>query len=158
MNRMTINPRRERGAVLVIALVLLLALTVLGVSTMSTAKMELRMAANNQFLENAFQLAETGLDTVLAQLNAGTIPPPPATTANTCSAANAPIPVANLGGTYQTQVCFTGDVADLGTSGSGSSMGKIRAYHFENSSQGLSQSRATSFHRMGMRVLGPDGS
>ena len=55
---------KQRGATLVIALVLLLILTILGVSTMSTATMEMRMAANSQYLENAFQLAETGIDAI----------------------------------------------------------------------------------------------
>lgn len=162
MNRMHRHSRlesgkRQGGAVLVIALVLLLALTVLGVSTMSTARMEMRMAANDQFFENAFQLAETGLDTDIADLNAGVIVPPAATVANNCSPAQAPVAVADLGGTYQTTICFIGDVPDI-TGSSGSSMGKIRAYHFQNDSQGLSQSSASSLHRMGMRILGPDGS
>ena len=145
--------KQQRGAVLVVALIMLLALTVLGVSTMSTAKMEMRMAANNQFLENAFQLAETGLDTDLADLNAGVIPAPPATVIDTCSPPQAAVYVPDLGGDYQTTICFIGDVPDLG---SGSSIGKIRAYHFQNSSQGISKSQASSLHRLGMRVLGPD--
>ena len=66
MSRNNYKPNREQGVALLVSLILLLILTVLGVSTMSTASMEMRMAANDQFLENAFQLAETGLDTDLA--------------------------------------------------------------------------------------------
>ncbi len=151
------NRRHQSGAVLVIALVLLLALTVLGVSTMSTARMELRMAANDQFLENAFQLAETGLDTILAQLNSGAAAIPAAAVVNACDAALAPVTVADLRGTYQTQLCFIGDAPDF-EAASGSSFGKVRAFHFQNDSQGLSQSSANSMNHMGMKVLGPGGS
>lgn len=63
----TPNPKRQRGAALIVGLILLLVLTVLGVSTMRTASLELVMAGNVQFRENAFQLASSGLDTVLQE-------------------------------------------------------------------------------------------
>ena len=53
--------RRQRGAVLIVALVLLVILTLLGVSMMNTTKLEERMAANIQEATQAFQSAETGL-------------------------------------------------------------------------------------------------
>ena len=56
------NPRRQGGAILVVGLVLLLVLLVLGISTMNTASLELSMAGNDQFQENAFQMAETGIE------------------------------------------------------------------------------------------------
>ena len=68
------NARRQRGAALIVGLILLLVLTVLGVSSMRTASLELAMAGNVQFRENAFQLASTGLDTVLQQARDNTLP------------------------------------------------------------------------------------
>jgi len=56
----------QRGATLIVGLVLLLVLTVVGVSGMNTATMEINMAANTQFQSDAFQMTEEGLDTVLA--------------------------------------------------------------------------------------------
>ena len=56
----------QRGATLIVGLVLLLVLTVVGVSGMNMATMELNMAANTQFQQDAFQMTEDGLDTVLA--------------------------------------------------------------------------------------------
>jgi type IV pilus assembly protein PilX len=56
----------QRGATLVVGLVLLLVLTVVGVSGMNTATMEINMAASTQFQADAFQMTEDGLDTVLA--------------------------------------------------------------------------------------------
>ena len=149
--------KHQKGAALVVCLVLLLVLTVLGISTMSTASVELRMAANDRFFENAFQLAETGIDTVLRTLNAGTLNPPPATVANTCSPTTAMTVVPGMGGGFQSTLCFTGDVPDI-AGGGGSSMGKINAFHFQNDSQGIAQGQASSFHSQGARVLGPSGS
>ncbi len=59
---MKANPKKQRGAALVIGLVLLLVLTVLAISTMNTASMELTMAGNAQYQQNAFQAAETGIE------------------------------------------------------------------------------------------------
>ncbi len=61
-----IGPRNsQRGATLIVGLVLLLVLTVLGVSSMNTATMQITMAANTQFQEDAFQMTEDAIDIVL---------------------------------------------------------------------------------------------
>lgn len=52
---------RQRGAVLIVALVLLVVLTLLGVSTMNSTQLEEKMAANSQLATRAFHAAETGL-------------------------------------------------------------------------------------------------
>jgi type IV pilus assembly protein PilX len=59
--------RRQSGAALVVSLILLVVVTVLAISGMNTATTELAMARNDQNYENAFQAAETGLETALAQ-------------------------------------------------------------------------------------------
>ncbi len=59
--------QRQRGAALVVGLILLVVITVLAVSGMNTATTELAMARNDQTFENAFQAAETGLEEALAQ-------------------------------------------------------------------------------------------
>lgn len=53
--------RRERGAILVSALLMLLVLTVIGVSVMQITRMQERMAGNTRDLNLAFQGAEAGL-------------------------------------------------------------------------------------------------
>ena len=58
---------KQAGATLIVGLVLLLVLTVVGVSGMNTATMEVTMAGNAQFQQDAFQLAESGIDTSIAQ-------------------------------------------------------------------------------------------
>jgi len=148
-----INVKKQSGAILVVGLVLLLVLTVLGISTMSTASLELNMAGNDQFAENAFQLAESGIDVTIANVAAGVGVPPPLNP-GVCPGFNPPVAEPTMGGTVDTRICFTGDIADLSNS---SSIGKIRQYHFETESRGVAQGGAGSWHHQGLFVQGPDG-
>ena len=66
MNTLTLN-NKQHGAALVVGLILLVVITVLAISGMNTATTELAMARNDQNYENAFQAAETGLETALGQ-------------------------------------------------------------------------------------------
>lgn len=59
--------QNQRGAALIVGLVLLVVVTVLAVSGMNTATTELAMARNDQNYENAFQAAETGLEQAISQ-------------------------------------------------------------------------------------------
>ncbi len=66
--QMTIASRsNQQGAALVVGLLLLVVITVLAISGMNTAATELAMARNDQAYEDAFQAAETGLETALSQ-------------------------------------------------------------------------------------------
>lgn len=58
---------RQRGAALVVGLLLLLVLTLLAISGMNTASLELVMAGNTQFQQNAFQAAEAGIERALIE-------------------------------------------------------------------------------------------
>ena len=60
-------PGKQNGAALVVGLILMVVITVLAISGMNTATTELAMARNDQNYESAFQAAETGLETALAQ-------------------------------------------------------------------------------------------
>jgi hypothetical protein len=51
---------------LIIGLVLLMVLTILGMSAISTATLELSMTGNEQAQQLAFQAAETGIDVALS--------------------------------------------------------------------------------------------
>lgn len=57
----TVRQRGQKGAALVIALVLLLAMTILGVSAMQTTNLQERMAGNMRDRGVAFEAAEAGL-------------------------------------------------------------------------------------------------
>ena len=54
-------PHRQEGAVLIIALMLLIVLTMLGISAIESTKLETKMAANTTNYNRAFQTAEAGL-------------------------------------------------------------------------------------------------
>ena len=60
VNIISLAPR-ERGVVLVMAMVFLLILTLIGVTTMSTTVLQEKMAGNMQDKNAAFQAAESAL-------------------------------------------------------------------------------------------------
>lgn len=59
-------PSRQTGAALIVGLLLLMVLTILGVSGIGTATFELQMTGNEQSQQLAFQAAETGIDVALS--------------------------------------------------------------------------------------------
>jgi type IV pilus assembly protein PilX len=66
--------RRQRGAVLVVALVFLLLMTVLGVTSMSSTTLQERMAGNLRDNNLAFQAAEAALRSGEELLRQATLP------------------------------------------------------------------------------------
>jgi type IV pilus assembly protein PilX len=137
---------RQTGATLVVGLVLLLVLTVLGVSGMNTATMEITMAGNTQYREDAFQMAEDGIDIVLATRDFSTVAP------TTVPWLNDPA--------YDRQAVTTFAIAtpvpDIAFS-MGTSAGTIQAYHFDIVSVGRGSRNATATHNQSFYVVGPGG-
>src|SRR5690606_3767551 len=66
---------RERGAVLIVALVLLLVMTILGVSSLSSTTLQERMAGNLRDSNLAFQAAEAALREGEEFLRQAVLPP-----------------------------------------------------------------------------------
>jgi type IV pilus assembly protein PilX len=64
--------KRQKGAALVVGLMLLVIVTVLAVSAVGTASTEMIMAGNEQYRERAFQAAEIGIENGIRKL--ATIP------------------------------------------------------------------------------------
>jgi len=58
------NPgrRQQSGAVLIVAMIILVVLTLLGVTAMNTSSLQEKIASNTQEQVHAFQAAETGLN------------------------------------------------------------------------------------------------
>ena len=137
---------RQRGAALVVGLVLLMILTLLAISGMNTATTELTMAGNNQYFENAFQAAESGVDEALAQ---GTFQ----------TAAPNVIPQHVINGTdlvtstttYQCNTLVPDAAFSIG-SGKG-----IAAFHFQAVVQAESTRGARAQHVQNFYVVGPKG-
>ncbi len=144
-----ITPRGDqRGAVLVVGLILLMVLTVLGISSMNTATLELVMAGNAQYHQQAFQAAETGIDISIAQRNFNT-------------AAPAVVPVTNFGGGYyNTEAVSTfmentpvpNDAFSMGVS-----TGSVQAFHFDVVAIGRGPGNAVSTHNQSFYIVGPGG-
>jgi type IV pilus assembly protein PilX len=61
--------KKQQGAVLVISMVLLLVMTILGLTAASNATMESRMAANTQNLNFALQAAESAVEATVNDVN-----------------------------------------------------------------------------------------
>ena len=59
----------QRGAALIVGLVLMAVLTILAISTMRTATLELSMAGNTQYRATAQALAEAGLHVAIEQID-----------------------------------------------------------------------------------------
>lgn len=59
-------PASQRGAALIMSLVLLLILTLLGVAAMRSSSLQQMMAGNTQEINRAFEAAESGLNKAMA--------------------------------------------------------------------------------------------
>lgn len=124
---------RERGAALIIGLILLVVLTLLAVSGMNTASTELRMSGNEQFRKRAFEASESGIERGLAlgPFNAGA---PPAAVA--AVAADAAMPDDQ----YTLLITSAGQTA----APPGFSLNRFSSEHFSIQSQGLSYRQGTT--------------
>jgi Tfp pilus assembly protein PilX len=138
----------QRGAALVIGLILLLVLTILAVSGVVTSTLELRMVGNQQQQERAFQAAEVGVEQAMANPKLSTSTPEiKAVTA---------VPNAT-GDTYQYQLTYAG-ASPPGTGMTGYSIGTgLTAYHFTINATGTSSGNAESRHTQGFYIIGPGG-
>lgn len=154
MTRAGTRTAAQHGAALIVGLVLLMVLTVLAISAMRTATLDLAMSGNAQFRENAFQLAESGTRATLRQIESAAID---LDVAPDCPAAPRPwsdadlpwggeVEVDELGGRYQSRLCLEGATSDL----PGSSIGKFVQLHYRIESRGRTDQRdAEAIHAQG---------
>jgi len=66
----------QRGAALIVGLMMLVIVTLLAVTAVSTSTTELVMAGNEQFRERAFQAAEAGIETAFRKARSGDVDVP----------------------------------------------------------------------------------
>jgi type IV pilus assembly protein PilX len=131
--------RSQRGATLIVGLILLLVLTVVGVSGMNTATMEITMAANTQYQQDAFQLTEDAADNVIATRNYSTAG------ATTLDWINHPDADRKAITAYQGNT----DVPDAAFSS-----GEVQAFHFDIQAWGRASRNATSNQVQSFYVIG----
>ncbi|MBT8087122.1 MAG: hypothetical protein KJO46_03770 [Gammaproteobacteria bacterium] len=146
---------RQRGAALVIGLLLLVVITVLAISGMNTATTELAMARNDQNYEYAFQAAETGLEYALAQNNFAA---QATATSSTATISDRESVVTTV--QYENSTIVPDRAFSLG-SGSG-----VAAYHFIATAQATSKRSpgdttdrdSTAEHTQAFYIVGPAAS
>ncbi|MEZ5500458.1 MAG: PilX N-terminal domain-containing pilus assembly protein [Steroidobacteraceae bacterium] len=140
MNKTNLHTQ-QRGAALVIGLVLLVILTLLAVTGMNTASTELVMAGNEQYRQNAFQASETGIEQAMMVLS--TLPQTAVPTVV------APVVIAGTTDEYTTTTTYRGEDSDI----PGFSAGKFIGFHYEIDSTGTSRRNATAAHEQGSFVI-----
>ena len=133
----------QRGAVLVITLLLLVILTLLAVTGMRTSIAELWMAGNEQFHRKAVEAASAGVEVAIARLHV------------TGSIANiGPVTVGDSpSDSYAVTVRRTGQEASL----PGSSAEKLVGEHFEIESTGSASRGAREVQIQGVMVISSPG-
>jgi type IV pilus assembly protein PilX len=140
---------RQRGAALVIGLILLLVLTILAVSGVMTSTLELRMVGNTQLQERAFQAAEVAIEDALAN--------PVLTTSAPFTQATIPNPN-SLDDAYSYGLQFVGQ-APMGTGVTGFSIGAgFTTYHFQVDATGTAPGNALAQHVQSFFIVGPGGT
>jgi hypothetical protein len=129
----------QTGATLIVGLVLLLVLTVVGISGMNTATMEVTMAANTQFQQDAFQAAEDAIDIAIGTRVYST---------------SAPRVVPFLNTPNYDRQAITTYLDGRNTPSFGSSSGELDAFHFDIISVGRGSRNAQSQHTQSFYVVG----
>jgi type IV pilus assembly protein PilX len=167
----TSPPARQSGAALVVGLILLLVLTVLAVSGMTTASLELLMSGNMQYQERSFQAADAGIEQALAASIYDTNDP----TGDYANLAGVnPVPDRGTGQQIancdepddpsDAQECeyflrFDLQSGQTPVPGGGYSLGTgFEAYHFVIDSYGTANRGAQSHHQQSFYVVGPGGT
>jgi PilX N-terminal len=112
-------------------------LTVVGVSGMNTATMEISMAANTQYQQDAFQLAEDAIDIALAQK---------------VYAPDLPRTVNWLGTPDYDRRAVTTPRDNMNLNMTGSSVGVIRAFHWDVLAVGRGPRNSISTHTQSFYV------
>lgn len=143
---------RQQGAALVVGLILLMVLTLLAISGMNTATVELQMAGNLQYAQNAFQAAETGIERTIESGTHNTMATPTVPrTLITGSTVDA----------YESVTRFPLPNGVTPVPSGGFSMGSgtgFSAYHFDVTSTGTSARNARSVNTQSFYIVGPSGT
>ena len=136
-------------------ILLLLTLTILAVSGLATAVLELRMAGNTQYQERAFQAAEYAIEQALAS--------PDLATSYTYSSpkvvpasGNPPAVPGSPPDSYAYRMYY--DAALGGTPLPGGAGTGLEAYHFVVEATGNSARGASDTHVQGFYLVGPAAS
>ncbi len=141
--------RHQRGAALVIALLMLMILTILALSGINTATTELTMAGNEQYRRNAAQAATAGIEQAVTRI--GGVPTSPGAAPTLVAPTLLPDSDSER---YATSTRFIGDENGLPQS----SADKFIGLHFQIDSTGTSLRNASDAQLQGVMVVAASGS
>jgi type IV pilus assembly protein PilX len=144
---LTHRARRQRGAALVIGLILLAVITLLAVAGMNSASLELVMAGNMQTKERAFQTAEAGIEQTMA-MGEFTVPKDPKTEEHT------DVQVGSASEKFSSTLTLDLDGAPQAAIW-GNSWNSFSTYHFTLVSKGMSARNSETTHKQGIAKLSP---
>jgi len=144
------RPARQQGMVLVTALVFLVILTLLGISSMGTNTLEERMAGGYQDVNRSFQAAESGLNSAFRSGTAfaGT------TEGYTDTATDTDLGTYSADSTFTSTFRTSTDITGYQAGATASSEGMFRWYYFDVTSTGATESGTGSTLGAGAKVLG----
>lgn len=137
---------RQRGAALVVGLILLVIVTLLAIGGMNTAALELIMSGNEQYRQKAFEASEAGIEIGLTKV--ATI-----VQDGKDHEDSGDVPRAASGEKYTTQSRYMGDDLNI----PGFSTGKFVGFHYQISSTGTSARGAQSLQQQGAFVIQSSG-
>ena len=144
------HPRmyKQRGAALVVGLLLLLVVTLLAIAGMNTASVEFVMAGNEQYRGRAFQAAEAGIEQSLVS---GTFNPGDATKQKVSG-------TIAITATSQDSYSSVIERQLLGAAQPaiwGNTWNSFSTYHFEIASTGTSVRNSLAINTQGVAVISP---
>ena len=161
--------QRQTGAALVVGLLLLLVLTILAISGMTTATLELQMAGNEQYQERAFQAADAGIEQAIASATFTTDTAASSLMYDATDPYN-PKPIRGKGtpiedcpvdadepeGQCEYFIRFDETAGTTPVPVGGYSLGTgFQAYHFVIDSYGVAERGAQSEHTQSLYIVGP---
>lgn len=154
-------PAPQAGSALIVTLVFLVIFTILGLAAMGTSRLELKMAANAQYTNQAFQAAESGIGTTLRDTGIySTVSYDPAPyyfnqASGTAGFDDGTSSYFNEKADTETTYLGTGNFPSDAKSSVGLGVG-MTAHHFTLDSIGESQTSGRSVHQQGYFLKGPN--
>ncbi len=142
-------PERQRGMALIMALVILMILTILGITAMTTSALEEKMSGNIQEQTRAFQAAESGVSEAIRRIVTGadtTLPFSP--NPYQSGRSNARVMVTAQG--TSKEVCSASNTADC----SGVETSVFR--HYSIRSRGTTTTNARTLVDQGIKISAPE--
>jgi type II secretory pathway pseudopilin PulG len=144
----------DRGAALVVGLLLLLVLTILGTTGMVTATLELQMAGNAQSQERAFQAAEFAIEQALQSADLRTDYTLASPKVFPAAGGSQAMPGSAID-TYSYRLYFDTSAARLPPPGDTGATGLV-AYYFVVAATGSSERGATAALQQSFYVAAPE--